>query len=47
MAWPAYPQRNCTTTFLQFMNRVHERLEIPEDDEQKMVKYDKNEYKSM
>ena len=30
------------------MNRVHERLEIPEDDEQKMVKkYDNNEYKSM
>ena len=37
LTWPAYPQRNCTTTFLQFLNRLHEKLEIPEEDENDMV----------
>ena len=39
LTWPAYPQRNCTTTFLQFLNRLHERLEIPEEDKNDVVRH--------
>ena len=39
LTWPAYPQRNCTTTFLQFLNRLHEKLEMPEEDDNDVVKF--------